>query len=1067
MRHFRALPILAIAASCFAGGVCLPIEARAELTPVNVSFPNQTVLSSSQPFGSSVITADFDGDGWQDVAAASIFDSEISWYRNLGNGTFSPAIVISTAALGPNCIIAADIDADGRMDLVSASTLDDKIAWYRNTGASPTALFGSPAANQRVISRSADYAYSVTVADVNGDGLWDVVSASLFDNKIAYYKNLGDGNFGYTSANPTANQHVISTAGIAPTCVASADLDGDSIFDLAVTSLNGSTLAWFKGGFDESGEPTFTREVISTNLPNAYNVAIADMNKDRSPDLIVAAPAGNKISYFRNVSQQPAATTSFGPEVIVSFEARAVESVIAADIDRDGNLDIVAALLTDDRIIWFPSNGVDENGDVTFGAEALVSSGVQGPISVAAADFDGDGVMDVTSASQVDEKISVFINAGEFDGDVTQAPTLIAPVTGTITTKPVTISYVLPEDALAGSVVVRFVSGATLRELILASDGESAGEHTFSFDPANPGESSSVQSAPAAIRDGTYNVTVSYQDAVGNPGVASAPATGVIIDAEAPYLPGASTKVVAIKGGVVPGAGVAGTGVPADARMRVLGIPSINNAGHLGLTASYSSGATVRQVILGPDVNGETAVLVSAGDAVPNASGAPQSQLAFVSLGDVLLNDSDATAFIGTIRGLGSAASSVNTRNDRGIWSTAGGGALRMVARELDVAAGLSVRYASFTSVALSSNFVRDDETVERTNVAFVAKLAGTGVVPANDEALFAHEISATGESSTRLLLRKGQNLALRGGAAKRVRAIVALPPMDGAAGHGRGSVPVGIAARIEFTDSTQALVRASGDGVIYDVALTADLIPETDARLVRFGVPAQNNLGDTIAVASLNTRTNNSALVFTPDEASSSFAVREGDIIDDIEDAIFTSFKIGVVNEAQNIAFIGKALGRGVNSLNDDGLWYLGQAGTEPGTGAPVLIAREGVQAAGVAAGAKWESFRSIALPDGSSGPVFLADLAVPLSGRPNPAKITASNDTGVWAVDSNGALRLIAREGDTFPGTNLTVRALSLLGNVAGSPAQTRSYNSHGELIYRATLSDGSEAIAKARVP
>lgn len=1074
MRRSRALPILAILFSCLAASVFMAPAAHAAPVPIDVSFPNQTVLSTDQPFGSSIIVADFDGDGLPDVAAASVQDSQISWYRNQGDGTFSPAILISNFAREASCIVAADIDADGRIDLVSASSRDNKIAWYRNVGGAPNTLFGSTSGNQRIISRSAEYATSVTVADVNGDGLWDVVSTSWGDSerniegKVAYYLNRGGGNFGWSAAAPTANQHVISTAGEAPSSVAAGDLDGDGVTDLAVTSVNDNTLAWFKGGYDEAGTPTFTRYVLSTDLPRAYNVMIADMNKDHRPDLLIASPFGGKISYFKNIGDQSALAESFfAPEQVVSSEARGVASVLAADINRDGYLDIVAPLLLDDRIIWYPSNGVDVNGDITFGPEGLVSSGTQGPISVAAADFDGDGVMDVTSASQVDSKVAVFFNAGEFDGDVTQAPSLIAPASGTVTTTPVTVSYTLPEDASPGSVTVTFTSGAASRELILASDGESAGAHTFSFDPAAPGDSSSVQSASAAIRDGTYNVTISYQDAVGNPAVASQPAIGVVIDAVAPFLPGASTKILSKKGDVVPGAGVAGTGVPADARLRVLGIPSINDAGRLGFTASYSSGASVRQVILGPGADHANAVLVGAGDAVPSASGAPQSQFAFTGFADVLLNDSDAIAFIGTIRGLGAAALSVNARSDRGIWTNAGTGQLRQVAREYDVAAGLNLKYTMFTSVALSSNFVREGDTVERTNVAFTAKLLGTGVNSANDEGLWTYEITSTGAATTRLLLRKGQNLALRGGTAKRVKGLVALAPLDGAAGHGRGAVAAGVSARVEFTDGTQAIVDVGSDGIVRDVAITSDIIPNTDARLARFGLPVQNNLGDTIALASLTSRTNNSALVFSPDGGGQSIVAREGDVVNDIEDAIFSGFKVGVVNEGQNFAFIGKAAGRGVNSLNDDGLWYLGQSVSNPGTGAPVLIAREGDQAAGVPEGGKWESFRSIALPDGSNGPVFLADLAVPLPGRPNAARITASNDTGVWAVDSNGVLRLIVREGDVFPGTSLTIRAIALLGNVAGSPAQTRSYNGHSELVYRATLSDGSEAIAKARVP
>ena len=57
--------------------------------------------------------------------------------------------------------------------------------------------------NQVVISTQADSAYSVYACDLDGDGDNDVISASLSDDKIAWYENLGGGSFG--------PQQVIST----------------------------------------------------------------------------------------------------------------------------------------------------------------------------------------------------------------------------------------------------------------------------------------------------------------------------------------------------------------------------------------------------------------------------------------------------------------------------------------------------------------------------------------------------------------------------------------------------------------------------------------------------------------------------------------------------------------------------------------------------------------------------------------------------------------------------------------------------------------------------------------
>ena len=111
---------------------------------------------------------------------------------------FGPQQVISTAANGAYSVFAADVDGDGDTDVLSASLNDNKIAWYENTDGAGT--FGA----QQVISTAADLAQSVIAADVDGDGDIDVLSASALDDKIAWYENDGAGTFGA--------RRVISTA---------------------------------------------------------------------------------------------------------------------------------------------------------------------------------------------------------------------------------------------------------------------------------------------------------------------------------------------------------------------------------------------------------------------------------------------------------------------------------------------------------------------------------------------------------------------------------------------------------------------------------------------------------------------------------------------------------------------------------------------------------------------------------------------------------------------------------------------------------------------------------------
>ena len=123
-------------------------------------------------------------DGDMDIVSASHTDNTIAWYEN--NGAADPtwtAADIATSAAGAIYVFAADIDGDGDMDIVSASYLDNTIAWYKNNGAvDPTWTIYS-------IATTAAGARSVFVADMDGDGDMDILSANHDDDTIAWYEN--------------------------------------------------------------------------------------------------------------------------------------------------------------------------------------------------------------------------------------------------------------------------------------------------------------------------------------------------------------------------------------------------------------------------------------------------------------------------------------------------------------------------------------------------------------------------------------------------------------------------------------------------------------------------------------------------------------------------------------------------------------------------------------------------------------------------------------------------------------------------------------------------------------
>jgi uncharacterized protein YfaP (DUF2135 family) len=169
-----------------------------------------------------LITADLDGDGKPDLAAAIDFDSEVMVLRNQGDGSFAAPLSYATGSR-PIATAAADLNADGLTDLVF-NTLDD--------GASVLLQQESGFATA-VNYRPGPLSFSVAVADLNGDGEPDLVGPRYGreQNILTVLYGQGKGTFG--------TAHYLTLADEAAT-VAAADLNGDGAPDLVVSSLDGT-----------------------------------------------------------------------------------------------------------------------------------------------------------------------------------------------------------------------------------------------------------------------------------------------------------------------------------------------------------------------------------------------------------------------------------------------------------------------------------------------------------------------------------------------------------------------------------------------------------------------------------------------------------------------------------------------------------------------------------------------------------------------------------------------------------------------------------------------------------
>jgi len=122
---------------------------------------------------------------------------------------FGAPQVITAGADGAMSVYATDLDGDGDADVLSASAFDDKIAWYENQGGG---VFGE----QQVITTAAVDARSVYATDLDGDGDADVLSASSWNDRIAWYENLLPcevSTYCFSTMNSTGGPARISWAG--------------------------------------------------------------------------------------------------------------------------------------------------------------------------------------------------------------------------------------------------------------------------------------------------------------------------------------------------------------------------------------------------------------------------------------------------------------------------------------------------------------------------------------------------------------------------------------------------------------------------------------------------------------------------------------------------------------------------------------------------------------------------------------------------------------------------------------------------------------------------------------
>jgi hypothetical protein len=384
-------------------------------SPPPLDFLPPVIYSSGGLSATSVAVADLNGDRRPDLVVANCAvlgsqdcsgEGSVGVLLGNGDGTFQPAVTYDSGGGNAWSVAVADVNGDGKPDLLLVNLGSSTVGVLLGNGDGtfqPVVTYGS----------GGTYPPSITVADVNGDGKPDLVVANSCDlscspvngGVIGVLLGNGDGTF-QTAVPYSSGQGSLNS-------VAVADLNGDGSPDLVVAD-NGIGVLLGKG------DGTFLQIVnYSSGGTFPTSVAVADVNGDRKPDLLVANCDASGSSSCIDLSVDGSVGVLLGNgdgtfQTVVAYDSGGSggASVAVADVNGDGKADLVVADNCDTGCLSGGAVGVLlGKGLGTFKPVVSFELSNASGNSVAVADVNGDGKPDLLVATTTNVgEVAVLLN---------------------------------------------------------------------------------------------------------------------------------------------------------------------------------------------------------------------------------------------------------------------------------------------------------------------------------------------------------------------------------------------------------------------------------------------------------------------------------------------------------------------------------------------------------------------------------------------------------------------------------------------------------------------------------
>ena len=266
-----------------------------------------------------------------------------------------------------SALLPGDFDNDGDPDLLWLSFTE--VAWYENLDGEGT--YGEP----MVIDTEMGQSFSQLIIDLDGDNKEDLLISYFDQDLIAFYRNLGNGNF--------APMEVIASGLNSARGIAAGDLDGDNDLDLVLGVTNGIGFYWME---HLDGNGTFGPLIpIDNTLSQARTQRLADVDGDGDLDIVTNAVGGTIMAWFENTDGDG----DFSVQHTIESSGLYESDFELVDLDGDNDLDILT--LAADKAFWRENtNGQgDFSEQQTFYVNTVFGMGL-GRLQAVDLDIDGD-----------------------------------------------------------------------------------------------------------------------------------------------------------------------------------------------------------------------------------------------------------------------------------------------------------------------------------------------------------------------------------------------------------------------------------------------------------------------------------------------------------------------------------------------------------------------------------------------------------------------------------------------------------------------------------------------------